>query len=414
MPAPVSDPLSRALSRSMPAPNLSRRLGLTLGVLALAACAPTIRTPLKQALPSVTGAGSTSSSPCLGEPARLDLGGPARGGALADLDGDGADDLALAVLGPGGGAVVFFLHDGQGSLRQSMRIPIPQAPTAIAADDFNADGIDDLAIGAAEPPALHVLLGRGRGEFIAGATPLRVAPAALWSADLDRNGTPDLVGLDEGGKAVHAILGDGRGEFTIGPRSGLPAEGLPATVTLLDADRDGVLDLGLLADRGRDAMVHLIHGDGKGGFGKVMQRRVVGRGSRALLAAPIGGDEGHDMIALVDSAGEGGAAAVAAVLIGTAPLEFSAVGYFAPGGVGDASLADLDLDGDPDLIASSADGSAIHLLPGDGRGGFGPGSTRRGNGLGASSLVLRAGRPTVLNFGPATQQLNVLGLGRCQ
>lgn len=399
----------------MPAVSRAVSRALALAALALVACAPTIRTPLKQALPSVTGATAGTQAPCLGDPARFDLGGGASGGALADLDGDGDKDLALAVAGPGGGAAVFFLVEGPGVLRQSMRVPVPQTPTAIAAGDFNGDGLDDLALGASDPPALHVLLGRGRGEFIAGATELRDAPLALWTADLDNNGAPDLLALDDRGHSVQALLGDGRGEFQLGPHSHLPTTTTAAGVTLADADRDGVLDLVALGDGRKEALLHLVRGDAHGGFNKEMQRRAIGRGARAVLAAPIGGDGGHDLVALVDAAGEGGTTPVAAVLIGAGPLDYTAVGYFAPGPVGDATLADLDLDGDPDLIASAADGAALHVVPGDGRAGFGPARTRRSDGLGTSVLALTADRspPLVLTFGPASQHLHAFGLARC-
>jgi hypothetical protein len=378
------------------------------------ACAPTIRTPLKQALPSVTGDSTGPAGPCLGEPARLDLGGPAVGGALVDLDGDGVDDLAVATAGPGGGAVVFFRHDGEGGLTQSMRVPIPQTPTAIAAADFNGDGLDDLAIGAADPPALHVLLARGRGEFIAGATPLRATPSALWVAHIDRDETLDLLALEAGGKAVRSLLGDGRGELTEGPRQALPTAVRPAGLTLVDADRDAVLDLAVLGDSRREATLHLIRGDGRGRFAKLLQRRVVGSGARALLGAPLAGDEGHDLVALVDAPGPGGGGPVAAVLVGLGPLEFSAVGYAAPGPIGDATFADLDRDGDLDLVAAAADGSAVHVLPGDDRGGFAPARTRHVTGSGDAVLVLPSPRPIALSFGPASQQLHVFGLARCE
>src|SRR5690606_791276 len=72
----VSPPGGPAFCGSMPAPRLvPRALGLLL--MSGLACAPTIRTPLKQALPSVTGDSTGPAGPCLGEPARLDLGGPA-------------------------------------------------------------------------------------------------------------------------------------------------------------------------------------------------------------------------------------------------------------------------------------------------------------------------------------------------
>src|SRR5690606_11765670 len=120
----VSPPFGPAFRRPMNDPRpVPRVLGLNLLLCGLVACAPTIRTPLKQAIPSVTGESTVAAGPCLGPPVQLPLGGPAVGGALADLDGDGVDDLALAVTGAGGGAVVFFRHDGQGGLTQSMRVP---------------------------------------------------------------------------------------------------------------------------------------------------------------------------------------------------------------------------------------------------------------------------------------------------
>ncbi|WP_096331117.1 FG-GAP repeat domain-containing protein [Nannocystis exedens] len=409
----LSRPVSRVLGLGLLSRPVSRVLGLGLLLCDLLACAPTIRTPLKQALPSVTGDSAVTAGPCLGEPARIDLGGPAVSGALADLDGNGVEDLALAVTGSGGGAAVFLLHDGQGGLKQSMRVPIPQTPTALAAGDFNDDGLDDLAIGAADPPALHVLLARGRGEFIAGATPLRAAPAALWVAKLDGNDSVDLLALDQGGKAVRALLGDGHGELTEGKRSGLPVAAQPAALTLVDADRDRILDLAVLGDSRREASITLVRGDGRGNFSKTIQRRVVGSGARALLGAPLAGDDGHDLLALVDSAGPGAGSPVAAVLVNNGPLEYSAVGYFVPGPLGDATLADLDLDGDLDLVTAAADGSAVPVVPGDGRGGFGQARSRGTAGLGTAVVVLDGARPTVLSFGPGSQQLHAFAVTRC-
>ncbi|MFY0540171.1 hypothetical protein [Nannocystis pusilla] len=140
---------------------------------------------------------------------------------------------------------------------------------------------------------------------------------------------------------------------------------------------------------------------------------MVGSGARALLGAPLAGDDGHDLLALVDSAGGGAGSPVAAVLINNGPRDYSAVGYFVPGPLGDATLADLDLDGDLDLVGTGADSSAVHVVPGDGRGGFGQAQSRRAAGLGASVVVLDAARPTVLSFGPGSQQLHAFPVTRC-
>jgi hypothetical protein len=73
--------------------------------------------------------------------------------AAGDFDGDGAADLAVAnsTSGPGGGAAV-LLNDGGGTFSRRLGVASGTAPSpaaAVAAGDFNADGLADLA--AAEP-----------------------------------------------------------------------------------------------------------------------------------------------------------------------------------------------------------------------------------------------------------------------
>src|SRR5688572_938575 len=121
-----------ALGASM----LPARLSPFLAAIALAACVPTVRTPLKQALPSVLGADAAAPL-CYAEAGVVDVGGSVIAGTIGDIDGDGRVDMALMVSGASGYSVTFALHDGNGGLKQTTGLKFPMIPAAIEATDFN-------------------------------------------------------------------------------------------------------------------------------------------------------------------------------------------------------------------------------------------------------------------------------------
>ena len=388
------------------------------------ACVPTVRTPLKQALPSVLGAEAAGAPLCYGDPLVIDIGGAsttAVAGTIADFDGDRRPDLALATSGPGGHAVTFAINDGNGGLRLTTGLKFPMTPTAIEAADLDHDGALDLAIaatpaaGSRDDAAVHVLLGRGQGQFIAGAVPTRVRPVGLWLADFTGDGVTDILALDERGREVELLIGDGRGEYRPGPRSKLPGKVAPEGLTVGDFDLDKQLDLAMLYDRGgkAEAIVAVARGDGRGEF-KLAARRAIGRHGRALVAADFNSDGLADLTALAESAGDG-ATSIAAVLLGDGALGFTAIGYFGPAAVADAIVTDVDRNAGPDLLTTSGD--ALHVLRGDGRGGFAQGVPIT---TGAPRQIARAadldgdGRPELVTFGRQAAGVTVLRPRPCR
>lgn len=399
-------------------------LAATAAACLAAGCVATVRTPLKQALPSVLGA-EASAPLCYGDTSVIDVGGAVVAGTVADVDGDGRVDLALMTGGSGGHAVTFAINDGRGGLRLTTGLKFPMTPTAIEAADLNADGLQDLAIaatpaaGTRDEPAVHVLLGRGQGQFIAGAVATKLRPAGLWLAELTGDGALDLLVLAEGGGEVEVLRGDGRGEFKSHARSQLHAKIRPEGLTLGDFDLDKRLDLAALGDRGgkSEAVVAILRGDGQGSF-KLAARRAVGRHGRALLAADLNADGVADLAALADAASDGAASPIAAVLLGDGALGFSAISYFGPAQVADAIVTDLDRNGAPDLLASSRNGDALRVLPGDGRGGFGPvvevPAGRPIGQLARAADLDNDGRPELLSFGPQVAGVAVLRPRPCR
>src|SRR5262249_46761404 len=76
-------------------------------------------------------------------------------------------------------------------------VPVGNTPTAIAAADFNSDGITDVALvstGAAGNK-VQILIGKGNGTFIVPTTTYAVGngPTSIVAADLNNDGIKDLI-----------------------------------------------------------------------------------------------------------------------------------------------------------------------------------------------------------------------------
>ncbi|MBE7176846.1 MAG: VCBS repeat-containing protein [Mucilaginibacter polytrichastri] len=135
------------------------------------------------------------------------------GAAFADYDGDGDQDLIVAVGGNADEAGTsiyyprYFENDGKGhfTLKRENQIRTPVNASVVAACDFDKDGYPDLFIGGRSTPGVYgsapksyLLKNDGKGHFTdiskAVFTPENpgMVTAAKW-VDLDGNGYDDLV-----------------------------------------------------------------------------------------------------------------------------------------------------------------------------------------------------------------------------
>jgi hypothetical protein len=129
-----------------------------------------------------------------------------------DFAGNGHLGFA-AVEGYNGSRVSVVLGNGDGTFQAPQYYNVGAGPTSVAVDDFNSDGIPDLAI--AGFGGVRVLLGNGDGTFrvqrvgyLAG-----FVPASVAAGEFDGDGYPDLAvanGLADGGSQnVSILLNDG-------------------------------------------------------------------------------------------------------------------------------------------------------------------------------------------------------------
>jgi hypothetical protein len=259
---------------------------------------------------------------------------------VGDVDGDGALDLVVSprpVLSgepasslPAAQAPMLLLNDGTGSFRASPLPFVVPGPGAVHLADVTGDARHDLLTftGGQGGASLSVLANEGGGRFAAprsfaagDGTPwvwAALPPNPMATGDLDGDGQTDVAVL--GKDAAYVLLNQGGGAFAA-PVAFSTAPGYPTALAIADLDGDG---------RGELAVT-------------------------TYAIAPMGPllEQSLFLLAVTDGAKLG---VKAKLPIGLEPVSIA--------------IADLDRDGDRDLVLGSSSGPGVYVLLNRGAGTF--------------------------------------------
>jgi hypothetical protein len=214
----------------------------------------------------------------------------------AEVNHDRHADLLLAQSDDN--AVWVLLGDGKAGFAPSAASPFATAnhPYVVATSDFNGDGNLDFATPNWFGKSVSVFLGDGKGNFVAApGSPIGGfnAPIGLAAGDLSGDGHAELAVGNDDSSRIQILVGDGKGGFVAGPV--LDATDDCISPTLADINGDGKLDV--LASGQNDARTFtywINQGGGKFSAGHTLPCASL---ASRICVADVNGDGAPDLVA---------------------------------------------------------------------------------------------------------------------
>lgn len=278
--------------------------------------------------------------------------------ASGDFNEDG--HLDVAVSNDTASTLSILLGNGRGEFAPAVNIPGGNRPAAIVAADFNLDGHLDLATAEQFGHSIFVTPGNGAGSFGPGRSfPMGDFTDRLVAGDFNEDGRPDVAANSRDLRRVVTLLGDGAGG--LGPYF-VSASNLSSTsITTADLNRDGHLDL--VVGRRDGNLVSILYGGGQGAFPtQTAYSAIVDPFS--VAAADFNGDGALDVVV------GGGLSPSLAVLLSNGTGGFGSARVLPGSPLWTVRTTDMDVDGNPDIVATNRNLNQVSVLRGDGAGDF--------------------------------------------
>jgi hypothetical protein len=188
---------------------------------------------------------------------------------------------------------------------------------------------------------------------------------SLAVSDFNEDGAPDLA-LSINGTKIGVALNDKKGGFSV--PSSITVGGVPDRLSAADLNGDGHADL-IVSHSDAIGGTSVLLGKGDGSFGA--PSRYVTQGYSHAVAADVDNDGDPDLVVTNRVTAFGGPAnSTVSILFNDGAGAFTATGTtYTPGTGFGLAVADFNFDGKADILTSSESGQAGVML-GDGTGGF--------------------------------------------
>ena len=321
---------------------------------------------------------------------------------VADVNGDGKADVLMTDMYPGGPAAVsVVLGNGDGSFRAPLIYPSGgYDDNTIAAADVNGDGKLDLVIASQGVSCtgcvggVSVLLGNGNGTFqsqVSYGTGTTNPTYSVAVADVNGDGKLDIVAASSCisnincVSSVAVLLNNGDGTFKTAVN--YASNGQAAhSVAIGDVNGDGKADIVVANSCATgdfyctSGTVGVLLGNGDGTFRPVVIYSTGGAYPTSVVVGDLNNDGRADIVVSNYQTTTSDYTGRIGVLLGNGDGTFQPAVTYASGGVGDNSVAVVDLNGDGklDLLAVNqgatvgTSNGTLGVLLGNGNGTFQP------------------------------------------
>lgn len=289
--------------------------------------------------------------------------------AAGDLNGDNDLDLVVTLsnLDLEEDNLAILENNGLGAFSAAV-LTVGERPFSAAIADLDGDGANDLAIALLANDAVAVLLGNGDLTFAAAtAFPVGDAPRHIAVGDIDGLNGLDLVTCNEPADTISVLLNNGDGTYA--PSIDVSVRAMtgnlrsePNGSAISDFNNDDIADIAV-ALAARD-QVGVLLGIGDGTF-ETMRLFDVGSDPHAVAAADLNADGDIDLVVANTTAD------TISVLLGNGDGTFAEQEVISAGNnPEDIKLADMDGDGELDAVTANREGDNVSILLGTGNGGF--------------------------------------------
>jgi hypothetical protein len=304
----------------------------------------------------------------------LPASGGVAGSAVADFNGDGKLDLAVAQFNQNGQGITGFVavvpSNGNGTFKPPISTTVSNIGIGpMVAGDFNGDGKADIA--TAFIPAtggISVLLGNGDGTFAnptSSPVNLTLNVQNMIGGDFNNDGKTDLalLSLDSSNtfSPLYILLSNGDGTFQ--PKLVENVPGIATSLAAGDFNHDGNLDIAVTDPQGANPSVLVFLGRGDGTFTGPASYSTGTLFTNDVKSADFNGDGHMDLAVSTEQgifyfAGNGDGTFQAPV---KTSMPFSVIR---------TSVGDFNGDGKPDMAMTGNGNQSVSIAIGNGDGTF--------------------------------------------